>query len=315
MADSEVAANPDLTAVTAPLELDVPARRGLRAVNPVYPVIAIVLVVLPAVTADVFPFGTSLATSILVLSFFTMSLGLLLGYAGLRSFGHAAFLGIGAYVTAILSVRLGISNIGAALLVAVALASIGSMVLGLLALRTSGVYFLMLTLAFAQMLSAVAEKWGPVTGGTNGLPGVRSPELLIPGLVVPRGIPYYLLTLACTAICFFFMHRLIHSPFGRSLIGIHQNEARMRAIGYNVRRYKLAAFWIGGMLAALAGVLYAHFNHFISPADTGFALSGTAVIMVLLGGQGTLIGPVFGTAAYMVIQNALSSYTSHWQLI
>jgi branched-chain amino acid transport system permease protein len=174
----------------------------------------------------------------------------------------------------------------------------------------------MLTLAFAQMLSAVAEKWGPVTGGTNGLPGVRSPELLGSGLTVGRGIPYYLLTLVIAAGCFFILFRLIHSPFGRTLVGIHQNEARMRAIGYNTRLYKLGAFWVAGVFAGIAGVLYAYFNQFISPADVGFAVSGTAVVMVLLGGQATLVGPVLGTAAFVVIQNVLSSmFTGRWQLI
>ncbi len=292
------------------------ARRWLGGLHPVYFVTLALLVVFPFATVEIFPFGISLATSILVLSIFTMSLDLLLGYAGLPSFGHAAFLGLGAYGTAIFSVRLGMSNLGVSLLVAIALASVGSIVLGLLALRTSGVYFLMLTLAFAQMLSAVAEKWGPVTGGTNGLPGVKSPELFLPGLAVPRGIPFYFLTLTITALCFFLMFRLIHSPFGRSLIGIHQNEPRMRAIGYNTRLYKLGAFWAAGVFASIAGVLYAYFNQFISPSDIGFAVSGTAVLMVLLGGEATLIGPLLGTAAYVVIQNVLSSmFTGRWQLI
>jgi branched-chain amino acid transport system permease protein len=321
MAD-ELVAGRDLTAITAPIERDeliAPrsfARQWLGGLHPAYLVALAVLVVFPFATAEIFPFGISLATSILVLSIFTMSLDLLLGYAGLPSFGHAAFLGLGAYGTAIFSVRLGMSNLGVSLLVAIALASVGSIVLGLLALRTSGVYFLMLTLAFAQMLSALAEKWGPVTGGTNGLPGVKSPELFIPGLTVPRGIPYYFLTLTITALCFFLMFRLIHSPFGRSLIGIHQNEPRMRAIGYNTRLYKLGAFWAAGVFASIAGVLYAYFNQFISPSDIGFAVSGSAVLMVLLGGEATLIGPLLGTAAYVVIQNVLSSmFTGRWQLI
>jgi branched-chain amino acid transport system permease protein len=318
----ELVATRDLTSVAAPMERDEEvaphsfSRQWLGGLHPVYLLVLAALAVFPWLTADIFPFGLSLATSILVLSIFTMSLDLLLGYAGLPSFGHAAFLGLGAYCAAIFSVRLGISNLGISLLMAVALASVGSLVLGLLALRTSGVYFLMLTLAFAQMLSAVAEKWGPVTGGTNGLPGVRAPELFVPGLAVPRGIPYYFLTLAITALCFFTLFRLIHSPFGRTLIGIHQNEARMRAIGYNTRLYKLGAFWIAGVFASIAGVLYAYFNQFISPSDVGFAVSGTAVVMVLLGGEATLIGPVLGTAAYTVIQNVLASvFTGRWQLI
>ena len=306
----------ELTSVSAPVEHDEIARRGLRALNPVYLLVLAIVLALPAIVADVFPFGVSLATSILVFSIFTMSLDLLLGYAGLPSFGHAAFLGLGAYAAAILSARLGISNLGIALVAAIALASVGSFVLGILALRTSGVYFLMLTLAFAQMLSAVALKWGPVTGGTNGLPGVHSPDLFVPGLTVPRGIAFYFLSLAAAIICFFLMYRLIHSPFGRTLIGIHQNEARMRAIGYNTRLYKLGAFWVAGVFASIAGVFYAFFNQFISPDDIGFTTSGTAVLMVLLGGEATLIGPILGTTAFLILQNVLSSmFTGRWQLI
>jgi branched-chain amino acid transport system permease protein len=313
----DVAAQRELTEDAAPVEREIPASQPLwRSVKPAYVVVLLALIMFPLLTADAFPFGVSLATSILVFSVFTMSLDLLLGYSGLPSFGHAAFLGLGAYAAAILSARLGVSNLGIALLAAIALATIGSLVLGLLALRTSGVYFLMLTLAFAQVLSAVAQKWSAVTGGTNGLPGVRSPELFVPGLVVPRGIPYYFLTLGLGVLCFFMLRRLIHSPFGRTLIGIHQNEARMRAIGYNTRLYKLGAFWVGGVFAAIAGVMYSFFNGFISPDDIGFTVSGTAVLMVLLGGEATLIGPILGTALFLVLQNVLSSvFTGRWQLI
>jgi branched-chain amino acid transport system permease protein len=318
---AEELATRELTAVAPPADaVDIPpptvARRWLSGIHPAWLLLIPVLAIVPWATADVFPFGVSLATSILVLSIFTMSLDLLLGYAGLPSFGHAAFLGLGAYATAIMSAHYGITNIGISLVVSIALVTIGSLILGLLALRTSGVYFLMLTLAFAQMLSAVAEKWGPVTGGTNGLPGVKSPDLFIPGLTVGRGIPYYWMTLGFAIVCFFLMYRLIHSPFGRALIGIHQNEARMRAIGYNTRLYKLGAFWISGVFAAIAGVLYTLFNQFISPDDIGFTTSGTAVLMVLLGGEATLIGPILGTTAYVLLQNVLSSlFTGRWQLI
>src|SRR5579864_1045892 len=317
----ELAATRELTAVSPPADaLDIPpssiAQRWLSGMHPAWLLMIPVLAIVPWAIVDVFPFGVSLATSILVLSIFTMSLDLLLGYAGLPSFGHAAFLGLGAYATAILSADYGITNIGISLLVSIALVTIGSLVLGLLALRTSGVYFLMLTLAFAQMLAAVAEKWGPVTGGTNGLPGVKSPDLFIPGLTIGRGIPFYWMTLGFACVCFFLMYRLIHSPFGRALIGIHQNEARMRAIGYNTRLYKLGAFWFSGIFAGVAGVLYTLFNQFISPDDIGFTTSGTAVLMVLLGGEATLIGPILGTTTFLILQNVLSSmFTGRWQLI
>jgi branched-chain amino acid transport system permease protein len=244
-----------------------------------------------------------------------MSLDLLLGYAGLPNFGHAAFLGLGAYSAAILSVRLGINNLLVSVIVAIVISSVGAGVLGLLAMRTSGVYFLMLTLAFSEIVSAVAQKATGLTGGTNGLPGVRSPDLIVPGLTVADGRPFYLLTLGVAAVCFLLMFRLVQSPFGRSLIGIHQNERRMRAMGYNVARYKLGAFWVAGMFASISGVLYALYNHFISPADVGFGPSGEAVLMVLIGGEGTLVGALVGTTVYVLVKNTLSSATGHWQLI
>src|ERR1700736_1790771 len=199
------------SAVGAPVELESVevvrptfARRWLGGVHPAYLLLLAVLLVYPWVLLPFdAPYPLSLATGILVLSIFTMSLDLMLGYAGLASFGHAAFLGIGGYSAAILSVRFGISNLGITFAVAVVLASVGALVLGLLALRTSGVYFLMLTLAFAQIVSAAVSKWGPVTGGTNGLPGVQSPDLFVPGWTVGDGVPFYYLTLTAAALTFF----------------------------------------------------------------------------------------------------------------
>jgi branched-chain amino acid transport system permease protein len=312
----------DLTSAGPPLELAAERgssrlvrfeRRWLGGVHPAYLVLGLALLLFPLL--DPGPYAISLVTQILVFSIFTMSLDLLLGYVGLPSFGHAAFLGLGAYAAAILSVRIGISNIGVALIAAALLASLGALVLGVLAMRTSGVYFLMLTLAFAQIIAAAAQNWTPVTGGSNGLPGVKSPDLVVPGWRIPDGVPFYLLTLGVTATCFFILFRVVHSPFGRALVGIHQNEVRMRALGYNVALYRLAAFWIGGVFASIGGVMYAYFNHFISPTDVGFALSGSAVLMVLIGGSGTLIGAVVGTSIYLLIQNWLSSYTDRWQLV
>jgi branched-chain amino acid transport system permease protein len=288
-------------------------RRWLGGIHVGYLVLALALVVFPLISPS--SYATLLVTQILVFSIFTMSLDLLLGYVGLPSFGHAAFLGLGAYAAAVLSARLGISNLGLAFLAAAAVSTVGAVILGILALRTSGVYFLMLTLAFAQIVSAAAQGWTPITGGTNGLPGVKAPELFVPGWRIADGIPFYYLTLGVTIVCFIALFRIVHSPFGQALVGIRQNEVRMRALGYNVALYRLAAFWIGGMLASIGGVMYAFFNHFISPTDVGFTLSGSAVLMVLVGGAGTLIGPVLGTTLYMLIQNLLSSYTDRWQLV
>jgi branched-chain amino acid transport system permease protein len=288
-------------------------RRWLGGLHPGYLVLLAALIIFPFINPS--RYALSVATQILIFSIFTMSLDLLLGYAGLPSFGHAGFLGLGGYATAILSVRLGIDNFGLQIGAAIIAASIGALVLGLLAMRTSGVYFLMLTLAFAQIISVASQKATSVTGGTNGLPGVGAPELFVPGVKITEGVPFYFLTLAMAALSFFILFRLVQSPFGRSLIGIHQNPVRMRAIGYNVARYRLAAFWVGGVFAAISGVMYTLYNRFISPSDVGFVLSGEAVLMVLLGGEGTLIGALLGTTAYLLIQNLLSSITQRWQLL
>jgi branched-chain amino acid transport system permease protein len=288
-------------------------RRWLGGIHVGYLVLLAALLLFPLVSPG--SYSISLLTQILVFSIFTMSLDLLLGYVGLPSFGHAAFLGLGAYAAAILSAKMGISNLGLAFLAGAAVASVGALILGVLALRTSGVYFLMLTLAFAQIVSAAAQGWGPITGGTNGLPGVKAPELFVPGWRIADGVPFYLLTVGVASVCFVVLFRIVHSPFGQALVGIRQNEMRMRSLGYNVALYRLAAFWIAGMLASVGGVMYAFFNHFISPTDVGFTLSGSAVLMVLVGGAGTLIGPVLGTSIYLLIQNLLSSYTDRWQLV
>jgi branched-chain amino acid transport system permease protein len=277
-----------------------------------YAIVLIVLLVFPLLTSG---YPLTVLTEILVFGLFAMSLDLILGYTGLPSFGHAAFFGLGAYGTAVLSAKLGISNLGISLLVVVGLTVVAAAILGWLAIRTAGVYFLMLTLAFAQMIFAAAQKWTPLTGGSNGLPGVARPTLFVPGLVAADPRAFYLLVLALFAISFFLLHRLVTSPFGRSLIGIRENEVRMRAMGYNVKAYKLAAFVIGGAFGGVAGLLYAYFNNFVSPSDVYWTASGTVLLMVLIGGAGTLLGPVLGAAFFLLLQNALSSLTERWPII
>jgi len=281
--------------------------------QPGYAVALLVLLTFPFVTPS--GYSITVLTEILVFGVFAMSLDLILGYTGMPSFGHAAFFGLGAYATAILSAKLGVSNLGPVLLVTVAVCIVAGLILGWLAIRTAGVYFLMLTLAFAQMIFAAAQKWTALTGGSNGLPGVRKPEVFVPGLVAADPKAFYLLILGLFAISFVFLHRLASSPFGRSLVGIRENESRMRAIGYNVRRYKLAAFVIAGAFGGVAGMMYAFYNNFVAPPDVYWTASGTVLLMVLIGGAGTLVGPVLGAAFFLLVQNALSSATPHWQIV
>lgn len=282
-------------------------------INPAYAVALIVLILFPFLT----PSGYSLTvlTEILIFGLFAMSLDLILGYTGLPSFGHAAFFGLGAYGTALLSVKVGISNLGMTLPITVAVSAITALLIGWLAIRTAGVYFLMLTLAFAQMIFAAAQKWTALTGGSNGLPGIRRPVLFVPGVETADPRAFYVLVLALFAGSFFLLHRIVNSPFGRSLIGIRENEARMRAMGYNVRAYKLAAFVIAGAFGSVSGLAYAYFNNFVSPSDVYWTASGTVLLMVLIGGAGTLIGPVLGAAFFLLLQNAASSMTTRWPIV
>src|SRR5579862_7723929 len=177
-----------------------------------YGVLLLLLTAFPFFT----PSGYSLTvlTEILVFGLFAMSLDLILGYTGMPSFGHAAFFGLGAYGTAILSAKLNLTNLGIVLLVTVALCVVAAFIIGWLAIRTAGVYFLMLTLAFAQMIFAAAQKWTQLTGGSNGTSGVRRPAVFIPSLVAADPKAFYLLVLAFFAASFFVLHRLVHSPFG-----------------------------------------------------------------------------------------------------
>jgi branched-chain amino acid transport system permease protein len=298
--------------VRAPLPPNLFRKPAKNLKTAAYAIVLIVLLVFPLLTSG---YPLTVLTEILVFGLFAMSLDLILGYTGLPSFGHAAFFGLGAYGTAVLSAKLGISNLGISLLVVVGLTVVAAAILGWLAIRTAGVYFLMLTLAFAQMIFAAAQKWTPLTGGSNGLPGVARPTLFVSGLVAADPRAFYLLVLALFAISFFLLHRLVTSPFGRSLIGIRENEVRMRAMGYNVKAYKLAAFVIGGAFGGVAGLLYAYFNNFVSPSDVYWTASGTVLLMVLIGGAGTLLGPVLGAAFFLLLQNALSSLTERWPII
>jgi branched-chain amino acid transport system permease protein len=262
------------------------------------------------------PYLLSVLTEILILGIFAMSLDLILGYTGLISFGHAAFFGVGAYVAGVAAVRLS-PHLGVTLPLALLGAGLAALVIGYLCIRASGIYFLMLTLAFAQVLYAVAFKWTPVTGGSNGLSGIPRPTLgLLPGggdLSDPTR--FYFLVLLCFLAVYYGLRRVVASPFGRALVGIRENEARMSAIGCDVARFKLAAFVLAGVLAGLSGALMTYLNVFVSPAQLNWTTSGQVLVMVIIGGAGTLIGPVLGAALVLLLQNFVSAQTDRWPMI
>jgi branched-chain amino acid transport system permease protein len=255
-------------------------------------------------------YPVKLLQEILIWGIYAMSLDLLMGYAGMVSFGHSAFFGVGGYVAALaLTTHPGL--LGALLLPALA-GALAALVIGFFSTRVSGVYFIMLTLAFSQMLYAYAFQaaW---LGAEDGITGVPRPALF--GVSTGEGWTFHLYVVILTGAAALFLWRVVRSPFGHALIGIHENEGRMEAVGYPVRRYKLLAFVLGGALAALAGSLYAQFSGSITPDALFWKTSGEALLMVILGGTGTLGGAVLGAAAFILLQSLVSTYTERWMLI
>lgn len=254
---------------------------------------------------------TGLAAEILIFAIFAMSLDLLIGYTGLLSFGHAAFFGVAAYTAVILGVHLGWSGwIG--FVAGVAMSALAALVIGFFSIRVSGIPFLMLTMAFSQLLMAISVKWRAVTGGTDGLAGFKRPAFF--GLSLDdRTVQFYVIAVGFVLVLFF-LRRLIASPLGSIFIGIKENEQRMLAAGYPVQRFKLISFTLAGALAGIGGGLYALHNAYVSSDILHWSLSGDAIIMVILGGTGTIIGPIIGAAAFLLLKNVVSSHTDYWLL-
>lgn len=267
-----------------------------------------VLTVLPFLVSD---FRLGVVTEILIFALLAASLDLLVGFTGLPSLGHATYFGVGGYAAAMVARDLTV-NVLAGLVVAAVVALVVALVTGFLAVRTRGVYFLMLTLAFAQLLFSLALTWTPVTGGSNGM-SVPSVEVL-PGTALDGTGRFYLFTAATFGLCYLVLRRVVDSPFGRSLVGIRENEARMRSVGYATLRYKLAAFTVAGVVGGVSGGLFAQYQRFISPDNVTFQISALALIMVIVGGVGTLYGPAIGAAAVVLLRDELSSRYEHWEL-
>ena len=278
---------------------------GRRAIA--WLVLLVVLALLPLSGS----YATGLAAEVLIFAIFAMSLDLLIGYTGLLSFGHAAFFGVAAYAVVILGVGFGWSGwlgLAAGIVVSTAVAA----VIGFFAIRVSGIPFLMLTMAFAQLLFSLSIKWRSVTGGTDGLSGFQRPTLF--GLSLDnRAVQFYVVA-AGFLLVLVFLRRLIASPLGSIFIGIRENEQRMRAAGYPVQRFKLVAFALAGALAGVGGGLYALQNAYVSSDILHWSLSGDAIIMVILGGTGTIVGPAIGAAVFLLLKNVVSSHTEYWLL-
>jgi branched-chain amino acid transport system permease protein len=269
-------------------------------------------VLLLAVPPFLPPYPLTLLTQILVFAIFAMSLDLLLGYTGLASLGHAAYFGIAAYVVAILATRSQASFwacLGAAVLAATAVAA----VFGFVAIRAVGVYFLMITLALGMVTWGLAFRWVSLTMGDNGISGIARPSLF--GVSLASPLPFHYLSVAVFLVAFALLWVIVHSPFGLSLQGIRETERRMRALGYDVWLHKYLAFVLAGAFAGLAGALWAYYDGFVSPVEVHLVTSVETLLMVALGGPGTLFGPILGAAVIVLFKNLLSIYTKRWLLI
>jgi len=267
------------------------------------------LVALPFAVSD---YARTLIAEIFIFAIFAMSLDLLLGFTGLMSLGHAAFFGLGAYAVAVMGTMFGINAwIGVA--AGIALAAVAAGLIGWFCVRTGGVTFLMLTLAFSQLVFTVALKWRDVTGGSDGLAVAEKPDFL--GFDLSNSLVMYYMALFFFVLVFAGLRRLINAPLGRVFVGIRENEPRMLAVGYPTRTYKLLSFTISAAIAGLAGGLYAIFNGFISADALYWTASGDVLIMTMLGGAGTLIGPAIGAGVFLLMKNVVSSYNEHWLAI
>lgn len=256
----------------------------------------------------------SLAINILIYGLYAAGFNLLFGYTGLLSFGHAAFLGVGAYTAGIL-----IAQYGAAwwwaIPAAIAVACTVAVVMGFLAIRTRGIYFAMVTLALSQCVYFLIYQW-PASGGENGLRGVNVDSANLLGLslslIDPRQKYYFILFFVALALAA--LSRILESPFGSVIEAVRENETRARACGYNVERTKLLSFVLSAAFCGLAGALDAIHLSSVPIETLDYTTSGLVVMLCLLGGMGTYFGPFVGAALFLLIQDVLSSRTEHWQL-
>ena len=253
-----------------------------------------------------------LATRICTFAIFAMSLDLLVGYLGLSSLGHAAFFGIAAYAVGFLSKSV-TTNLAVILVASVVTSALLAAVFGALALRSKGVYFMMLTLALAQVAWGIALKWRSVTGGEDGLPGIPRPWIGAFQLGDPGS--FYLFALALLAVCATLMILLVNSPFGLALQGIRESPTRMRALGYDIWLHQFITFVIAGAFAGVAGAIFAMDNGITSPSAMGIVTGAEALLMVLLGGAGTVIGPILGAIVIVLLEFVVSAHTDRWQTV
>jgi branched-chain amino acid transport system permease protein len=275
-------------------------------------VLFLVLAILALIAPHILDtFWVSLIMQILVFGLLALAVDLLIGHVGIFPLGHAAFFAVAAYTTAILEARHGQPTIIASF-AGVASALILAVVFGL-AVRTKGVYFILVTLAMGHIVWGVATRWSSFTGGDNGVGNIPLPKF--GSLVVPDLRSYYYIVLIVVILCALAYRVVVRSPFGITLRGIRESESRMRSLGYHVAAHKYAAFLLSSGLAGVAGVLYVYLNRFVSPPAAAFHLSAEVSLMAIVGGSGTILGPFLGSVVILGIRNYVSAHLTQWATV
>jgi branched-chain amino acid transport system permease protein len=277
--------------------------------------VAAVLLALAYIIPHSSSFVVLLATRALVFAILAMSVDILLGFAGLASLGQAAYLGLGAYLTAILATRYHVGlgwDFWLVVVLGMLLGAATAAFFGLFAVRATGVYFLMISLALGQCVWGLAYRWNSLTGGDNGINVTSRPSF---GLDLTNERTFFFLVFAFFAVTLLLLYILVRSPFGRSLEGIRERELRMRVLGYNTWLHKYIAFIIAGAIGGLSGVLWAHTNGLVSPDTVVLTTSVDALLMVVLGGAGTLVGGAIGSAIVFGLREYLSTLVHWWQYV
>jgi branched-chain amino acid transport system permease protein len=272
-------------------------------------IVALVLVALPQFAGE---FYVNLISQIFIAAIFASSLNLLVGYAGLTSLGHASYLGVSAYLSAWLYLKLGL---GHWLSVPIALAATTVMAgfFGWIALRASGLGFLMITLALSQVLWGLAYRWSAVTNGDNGLSGLTRPQPF--GISLDSASAFYYFTLIVVAVAIGMMAKFIGSPFGAALKGTRDQPRRMSALGHDVRRVRWITFVYAGFWGGVSGLLYIYYHKYIHPTSLSLTNSAEALLGVIAGGSGTLVGPIIGAAIVVLLKNYVSAYVERWNML
>ena len=277
-----------------------------------YLVGALILAILPPFLPTYY---LSMLTKVVIFGIFAMGLDLIHGYTGLHTLGQAAYLGVAGYTVGLLMVRAGINSFWVLIPVAILMSAITAAIIGYMALRVKGTYFLLINLAFGELLAVAAIKWRSMTGGTDGLVGIGYPNLGIPGFIW-TDFNFYYLVFILFIISYFLLYRIVNSSFGHALVGIRENEQRMMSMGYHTWVYKYIAFIIAAIFGGVAGSMFAPFYGAVVPNHLGLITSSMVMLMVAIGTSGTLWGPVIGALLVLFLEHFSSVYApERWPLI